>query len=116
MYTYLYVYLLKFSGENDREANPLLLLLAIPLSLTFMMTIIDFLKYSGESDREAIPLLLLLATLLLLAIAALAAFYRRHWGHKLPVRSLSICASSFSTATWKLSFISVINNSPQLYC
>lgn len=40
----------------------------------------------GGSSREAIPLLLLLGTLILLAIAALVAFYRRQWGHKLPVR------------------------------
>jgi len=41
---------------------------------------------TGGSSKEAIPLLLLLGTLILLAIAALVAFYRRQWGRKLPVR------------------------------
>jgi len=40
----------------------------------------------GERSREALPLLLLMGALLLLALAALAAFSRRHWGRKLPVR------------------------------
>ena len=58
------------------------------LMLSFIR-IIDVWFHSGGSSQEAVPLLLLLA-LILLVLLALAAFYRHHWGHKLPVRSLSI--------------------------